>query len=481
MSDLLGNLGSRWMWALGLAVGFPAVLLLLGELAFALARGNRPLAPVLRAVRTWVVPVVALVLFLRHVLSLPGDALALRLAQTALWVSVVIAALGAVNIGVFEHAAPGSWQRRVPRLLRDLIGLLVVAAAGALVYSFVWDREITGALAALGVTSIVVGLALQEPLGNLFSGLMLLMERPFEVGEVVEVAGSSGVVKEINWRSAHIKSARGVVQIVPNSMLNKEIINNYSRPRPVRLEEVEVGFSYDDPPNAVREALLEVARATPGVFQDPPPIAATFAYGDSAITYRLIYRTTEDDRWPVRNEVMTRIWYAARRHGLTIPFPIVTNINHFADEPFGKRSPSAAEQLRGVASPSSAPASGAETRDVKSVTFGRSEVIFEEGAELSGVYLLVSGAVSLQLVRRGQAREIAVVGAGEFFGEAGLYGVQPTDTRAVALEDSDVLWMAPETVRVLFESSPKLARETGHALDVRRRARLAARSSMKAD
>jgi CRP-like cAMP-binding protein len=248
----------------------------------------------------------------------------------------------------------------------------------------------------------------------------------------------------------------------------------------VRLEEVEVGFGYDDPPNAVREALLEVARATPGVIQDPPPVAATFSYGDSAITYKLIYRTTEDDRWSVRNEVVTRIWYAARRHGLTIPFPIVTNINHFADEPFGKRVPSPAEQLRGVPSLSSLPEASGEPKDVRSLTFGRDEVIFEEGTELNGAYLLVSGTVSLQLALRGEIREIALVGPGEFFGEAGMYGVQPADARAVALRDSDVLWLAPETVRVLFESSPRLAREIGHALDVRRRARLAARRSVKA-
>ena len=104
-----------------------------------------------------------------------------------------------------------------------------------------------------------------------------------------------------------------MLQIVPNSTLNKEIINNYSRPRPVRMEEIDIAFSYDDPPNVVREGLLEVATSTPGVMQDPLPIAATFAYTPSSITYKLIYRTTEDDRWPVRNDVVTRIWYVAKR------------------------------------------------------------------------------------------------------------------------------------------------------------------------
>ena len=113
-------------------------------------------------------PSVGLALFLRLVLGRPPPSLWVRLAETAVWVSVVVSLLGTVNVVVFERARPGSWQHRVPNLLRDLVRLLLVAATAALVYSFVWGRELTGAVAALGVTSIVVGLALQEPLGNLF-------------------------------------------------------------------------------------------------------------------------------------------------------------------------------------------------------------------------------------------------------------------------------------------------------------------------
>ncbi len=476
MTELFAGVGPRWIWALGLVLGFPAAVVALNELGFALVRAGRPIAASVRFVRSWVVPALALVLFLRHVIGLPGTHMWVRLTLTLLWVCVVMAALGAINTVVFEQAPPGSWQSRVPKLLRDLVRLVLVATAGALVYSFVWDKELSGALAALGVTSIVVGLALQEPLGNLFSGLMLLMERPFEVGDNVEVAGASGVVKEINWRSAHLKSARGVVQIVPNSTLNKEIINNYSRPRPVRMEEVEVAFSNADPPNVVRDALLEVARTTPGVLQEPGPIAATFAYGSSSITYRLIYRTTEDDRWPVRNEVVTRIWYVAKRHGLTLPFPTVNQINYAATEPFGTPPTPPTDQLRRISRLSDLPA---DTGDVRSFGFARDEVVFEEGSELRGVYLLVSGAVALQVRIDGVTRQIGAVAAGEYFGEAGMYGVQPAEMRAVALRDCDVLWMSPETVRALFEASPRLARETGQVLDARRRAMQAARQAAR--
>lgn len=474
MTTLLADLGVRGMWAIGLVLGLPAALLGLNELGFALTRAQRPIAGSVRFTRTWVVPALALVLFVRNVLGLPGSSLWVRLTLTLFCVCVVLAVLGAINTIVFEQASVGSWQSKVPKLLRDLVRVLLVATAGALVYSFVWDKELSGALAALGVTSIVVGLALQEPLGNLFSGLMLLLERPFEVGDNVEVAGASGVVKEINWRSAHIKSARGVVQIVPNSTLNKEIINNYSRPRPVRMEEIEVSFSHDDPPNVVRDALLDVAHSTPGVLQEPAPIAATFAYAPSAIIYRLIYRTTEDDRWPVRNEVVTRIWYAARRHGLTMPFPIVSQINYQAAGAMGPATVPADEHLRRM---SRLPDLPVDTGGVRSLTFGAHEVIFAEGSPLRGVYLLMSGAVDLEVPSDGRSRPIGSVASGEFFGEAGMYGVQPAEMRAIATRDCEVLWMSPETVRTLFEASPRLAREAGQSLETRRRAMQTARQT----
>src|SRR6476660_5327908 len=334
MSEFLAGLGMNWAWALGLIIGFPAALVLLNELIFSLARANHPLVRIVRILRTWVVPCFALVLFRRAVLEKPSTDLWVRLAETLVWVSVVISVLGFVNVMVFERARPGTWQHRVPNLLRDLVRLLLVAAAAAVVYSLVWDRELTGAFAALGVTSIVVGLALQEPLGNLFSGLMLLLERPFEVGETIEVGSVAGEVSEVNWRSAHIEAFGGSIMVVTNSTLNKDPIVNFSRPRPQRMELVDVQFSLQDPPYKVRQALTELMRDTEGVLEKPKPIAATLGYGEFSVKYRLIYRTAERDRWPVKNELVTRIWYMAKRHGFTMPYPVHVALQHQQERPF---------------------------------------------------------------------------------------------------------------------------------------------------
>jgi small-conductance mechanosensitive channel len=477
MSELLSHLQGQWPFALGLAIGFPVLLIVLNELGFALARAGHPVAASIRFVRAWVVPPAALALFLRWVVLLPGTSLPVRLAETLCFASAIVATLGVVNNVVFESALPGTWQAKVPGLLRDLLRLLLVAIGFAMVYSFVWGRAIQGAIAALGVTSIVVGLALQEPLGNLFSGLMLLMERPFEVGETIEVGNVSGVVKEVNWRSAHVEARGGAIQIVPNSMLNKAAITNFSRPERDRMELIEVGFSYQDPPYKVREALIELILQTEGVLEDPKPVVSTLGYGEFSVNYRLIYRTAEKDRWPVKNELVTRIWYMAKRHGFTMPYPVHVALQHQEERPFGAAQPEAADLLGQF--PRLPEIRSEDRARTRTLTFGAGERLFDHGDNLEGVYFVVSGAVSLQMVTDGQASEIATIQAGEFCGETGMHGHQAADMRAVALEDTAAVLIAPDVVRHLFESSQRLARETGYTLEVQRKAVQSARTALR--
>ena len=489
MIELRELLAGHGGWALGVALGFPLALLLLTEVSLALERAGRPLAPLVRRVRNWFLPLVAGWLVLRIVLGRPGEDLWVRLVETACWVMGVVLTIGFINTAVFETAQADSWRSRVPRRLRDLVGVLLVAVAAALVYQFVWGRELQGAFAALGLSSIVVGLALQEPLGNLFSGLVLLMERPFEVGDAIAVGKVAGRVREVNWRSAHIVSTEGVVQIVPNSTLNKETINNFSkpislraaqraRPAPIRSDEIEVGFGYQDPPNKVREILLGLARSTEGVLAEPQPKVRILRYGDSAIQYRLVYRVGEEGKGAVRTELLARLWYLARRQGLTIPYPVRVNLNHPESEPFEKTAPTPREQLAHFPRIPQLSEEG-QAPSATQLAFGKGEVVFKDGDPLEGVYLIVSGVVSLQLPGAAGATELGVVHAGEFFGLAGMYGRQLAESRAVALEDCELVLLGPETVRSLFEASPRLARETGQALDVRRKALRSALAALR--
>jgi hypothetical protein len=241
------------------------------------------------------------------------------------------------------------------------------------------------------------------------------------------------------------------------------------------MELFDVGFSLQDPPYKVRQALLELLLQTEGVLKEPKPIVATQSYGEYSVIYRLVYRTAEEDRWPVRNELVTRIWYVAKRHGFTMPYPVYVALQHKQEVPFRAPKPEAADQLAQFPRlPEIPPEERARTRPL---TFGAGEWLFDAGDDLDGVYFVVSGVVSLQMIRDGKASEIATIQAGEFCGETGMHGQQAADVRAVALEDTEVVVIAPDVLRHLFETSPRLARETGHTLEVHRKALQSARTA----
>ena len=193
-------------WVLGIVVGLPLVIVILTEVLARLRRLNSPLARAVENLRTLFAPALAFFFFLRNVVQLPTDNTLSLLAQSAVWLFGLMAVLNVINDVVFGEASPDSWRSRVPSLFRDFIRLLLVAIGGSIVYSQVWGMSLGGAVAALGLTSIVLGLALQEPLGNMVSGLMLLFERPISLGDWVNVDGVGGQVVQINWRSVHIKT-----------------------------------------------------------------------------------------------------------------------------------------------------------------------------------------------------------------------------------------------------------------------------------
>jgi hypothetical protein len=189
------------------------------------------------------------------------------------------------------------------------------------------------------------------------------------------------------------------------------------------------------------------------VLPDPAPYAATVSFADFSVNYKLVVRVPQGQRMAVRNELMTRVWYAARREGLTIPYPMSVNLEHEADTPFYRPEPTAIELLARFPKLPAAPESWDATR-ARRADYARDETVFEAGAAIEGLCLLVSGEVSLQVEHGGVPAEIATVRRGEFFGEAGLHGAQRTGVRAVAL-----------------------ARELGHAFEVRRRTSAAVRSA----
>src|SRR5437763_919785 len=165
--------------------------------------------------------------------------------------SPLLLAFGLANAFVVLLINPWRSDRipeHFPNIVQDAI---VIFLFGLVAMLFMPDKIVT----TTAVGAVVIGFALQDTLGNLFAGLAIQIEKPFRVGQWVNLAGKDGLVSEITWRATKIRTKTGNFVIVPNSTLSRETITNYSEPMPESRFEVEVGVSYDVPPNEVKAVI----------------------------------------------------------------------------------------------------------------------------------------------------------------------------------------------------------------------------------
>ena len=466
--------GSVLLWAICLIVGFPIGVILLGELTYRLGQRGTHLTATLRIVRNLVLPVFVFMMFVQHVLQFPANSELLKSIETLFWLCLIHAALSLLNDLLFERAKGNSWRARVPKLLIDLFRLFVVLLGGSIVLATVWNADLAGLVTALGVSSIGIGLALQDTLGSVMSGIALLFERPFSVGDWLRVGDLVGQVIDINWRSVRLQTFEREMVIIPHKLISSEIIRNFSQPLPIHAERIQIGFSYNDPPNLSKQVLRTIALETQGILTNPPPQIFTISYDDSSITYEVkFFIENYGNLEEIRDCFMSRVWYSAQRNGLTIPFPIRT-LYHFHG-PTSQAEGTTKKFAEGLQSipafvPINKPENVKTLSDINLQHFGAGEKVVRQGVLNSALYVVISGKASMMLIdETGQKHEVLLLKAGEFFGEMSLLSGEPSPTSIVAVEDLEVMMLPINVVNQMIERQPSFAREISQILETRRR------------
>ena len=181
-----------------------------------------------------------------------------RILTTVFGTLVLVLLLSGLNATVFESAPEKSWRKRLPTIFRDVARFAVIGVGLALMLSYIWGVRIGGLFTALGVTSVVIGLMLQNSVGQIVSGLFMLFEQPFRIDDWLDTGTAQGRVIEVNWRAVHIDTGSGM-RIMPNSMLATTSFTNLSRPPGTHKLAVTMTFSSVDPPDRVC-AMLSACR-----------------------------------------------------------------------------------------------------------------------------------------------------------------------------------------------------------------------------
>ena len=180
--------------------------------------------------------------------------------------------------------------------------------------------QTTSILAVLGAASLAIGLALQGALSNVAAGVMILILRPYRVGDVVEINGRSGKVKALDLFGTFLSDADNLDVFVPNSKVFGEVIINYSTPSSRRME-LNFRVDYADDLDQALAVLLACAAADTRVLAKPPPDANVTALADSAVTLTLHAWAPVADYWSVRFDMIKRVKEALDAAGLSIPYP----------------------------------------------------------------------------------------------------------------------------------------------------------------
>jgi small-conductance mechanosensitive channel len=469
------NVSESWLtWAIGLSLSFPLFMLLLTEMIERLKQSRPGLANTLGIIRQAVLPILMLLLLSTKVIGIDLNQPILRIISTMLWVSVIFAALSGVNAIVFEEAPANSWQAKVPSLLVDLCRTLLVVFGCAIILAQVWGADLGGVLAALGVGSLVIGLALQDSMGNLFSGIALLFERPFAVGDWIKLGDKTGKVIEITWRSVHIQTRQRQLIIVPNSALAKDSFSNYSRPTKIHGEDFIMGFSYDDPPNHVMDILRDVTASTEGVLPDPAPIIQIVSYDAYSIGYLIRFFVVDYEGLPrIRGDLLSRLWYVASRHGLTIPFP--TAIEHEVQGKPATSNPKHEDIILILRSlPSFNSVSQSLLKEVAEQAqysqYGRGEWVIRQDDVIPGLHLILRGEAIVRHSEKAESpQEIAHLVTGDIFGEKLLMGQVKSDVSVLAQRDLDILILDIDLFHHVLEKTPLLAAAIAETMEARRR------------
>jgi hypothetical protein len=333
----------------------------------------------------------------------------------------------------------------------------LTAVGVGLILAYIWGAHIGGLFTALGVSTIVLGLILQNSVGQIISGLLVLFEQPFKLGDWIETPTARGRVVEVNWRATHIDTGSGLL-ITPNSVLAAASFTNFSRPPGTHSLAIPTVFAVDDPPDDVIAMLNQVAANLPQLRAEAKPSSVHLAGLQYSTSIPL--RSPADD-FAAKTTFLRWIWYASRRAGLHLDE---------AEDEFA--TPERLEASVRIIAPSLRLTEDDDHQELlahsRITRYGTDEYLQFIGHVPKRLTIIVNGRVRLVVPGRdGAIVPVRTLEDGDFLGQTTLTR-EPIGTTAYALEEVTVLQIDRDYMEELVRRKPLLLQDIGRRIEERR-------------
>ena len=344
-----------------------------------------------------------------------------------------------IALGVHSIGAP---HLRIPQIIINLIKGMYFIVIILFILKTQHKLDIKPFLTGSAIITAILGLALQDTLGNTFSGLALHLSRPFDIGHWIRFGETEGSVVRVDWRATTIKTREEDYMTIPNSQLAKAQVINYSAPTTVHGQYVGVGVRYEYPPNKIKRLLADSALKTEGVIREINPLVFLEKYNDSSVDYSMRFYVDDYKAAPlIKSAVMERMWYVFKRNDVEIPFPIRDVYMRTEQD----RVPDSDELLNLLAQVDFLGGlNDQELRDValrlKPALFSRGETIIRQGDHGETFFIIKSGIVRVTATNPyGDVFLEKELKEGNFFGEISVLTGEPRTASINAVSDAELL------------------------------------------
>lgn len=369
------------------------------------------------------------------------------------------------------------FSRPIPKIFRDICEGLVYMAA-VLITLRQAGAQLDALLTTSALLTAVIGLSLQDTLGNLFAGLSIQAQNPFEVGDWIQYGDDTqmtGKVIEINWRATKVLTLDDVEVVIPNGPLARAPLRNFTKPTRASRRSLYVVVSFDIPPHRVKAAILEGLEATRGLLRRPEPSVLTESFEERGVRYWIRFHTSDFDRREVTDALaMDRVWYALRRANIPIAVPIADIEVNQDDESARARLRSEAltrrqQVLRRVDFLRSLEEEQIEAlaRSVRERPYAPGELVVKKGEGGHEFFIVQHGEVAVVLETEGTEIEVARLSEGSFFGEMSVMTGQPRTASVRTMVDTQLLVVDRNSLQEVLDNNPELAERISDVLATR--------------
>lgn len=399
----------------------------------------------------------------------------LSIIKVVLWMAFVVSVIRLLTRLLFETVLRSASQTEIASLLKTVLSIVIYIVAFFIIFQSQYPQiELAPLFTGSAILGIVVGLALQDTLGNLFAGLALQVDHPFEVGDVIMISNrGQGVVESVSWRGVRIRTFQNKLLVISNAVLGKEMIEVAPQGN-LNARLVTFNTVFTDSPARTIQIIREAVRQADNVSSKIRPIVRILDFGESGLNWEIKY-------WPENyakfNDtdalIRQRVWYAFQREGISFSYPTRTVIMADRPEPVSPDDlvSTTADHLEHV--PVFAPLSDDEINQLAQAAirrvFAPGEAIVRKGQEGGSMFVIIRGSVKVQLPDGDGMRTINQLGPNDFFGEISLLTGEPRTANVIADEETDVMQIRKSAVKPIFDANPELLNSISVIVEERRK------------